>query len=769
MKTLNFIPIPLPHESPTSVIRRLCRRNGYSKGSKFIAFHFAPGKTKVCSLLQGSRFERFITSNLDEHLRDQVRSSFYSTGEQSWGPISIGKLHMSRRLLRRVDAALCTECVSDGWEHSLKDIYLTSHCPIHNRHYLFICYKCHKHLSWINQLSNHCDCGELLKSPTCSWEDALPERRLMELLEAEDQLRFDRVTAILRHLDTDLKKISTTPIHEKFAAAIALVFDDVERAALSLSHAYNIPAPLEIEVLLRKLQSVIPQSIATQLRCHFEKLPARPFYTPSSIRIPSALMPDLLQISQEEWRILRVDKSFTKLLPTHTGRQPYTVEDLSQIIEVIKASNRPIGRRQSVEMAIRDGIYYDRKEAFTKLSVCERHFAYLLKHNALGKKQVFNSKFYVSKRTVDEFVDTHIQLRKLCHHLKTSATTIHLALRKLSIQYPIFSEWYGPPFFINIKDVPAIEATIRDLPTLKYSLGEFQSRKVCLSSLTAVIPISQAASFLHAHPRTVIYYRDLGLLAHHKDDLNFIDHEDVLKFHQKFATPSNLGKELNISSKMVTRVLQNLGISPIAGPAITGTGSQIFDRSKLPSDLAHRVNPFNDDFGMYWLQRKILTIEEAAKNLGITKHDTTQLIRFEIKPKRAPCYQYYTGVSIKELSILGTLLKTLTPLSDFLSFREMTHASFVRRFATPKYIKIVRVGITEYLIPSDLQKLNALLAEYCSVGEADKILKAPKNTAGKMLSKNKIQAHFLPNYYYKQPLLRIDDVKELSKNRHNRS
>ena len=219
---------------------------------------------------------------------------------------------------------------------------------------------------------------------------------------------------------------------------------------------------------------------------------------------------------------------------------------------------------------------------------------------------------------------------------------------------------------------------------------------------------------------------------------------------------------------MVTRVLQNLGISPMAGPSITGTGSQIFDRSKLPPDLAHRVNPYHDDFGIYWLQRKILTAEEAAKNLGITKYDTTQLICLEIKPKRAPCYQHYTGVSIKEFSTLESLLKTLTPLSDFLSFREMTHFSFVRRFATPKYIKIVRVGNTEYLTPSDLQKLNALLAEYCSFGEADKILKAPKNTAGKMLSNNKIQPHFLPNYDYKQPLLRIDDVRELSKKRHNR-
>ncbi|WP_248764625.1 TniQ family protein [Pseudomonas protegens] len=767
MKALNFLPIPLPHESPTSVIKRLCRRNGYSKGSKFIAFHFTPGKTRVCSLLQGSRFERFITSNLDEHLRVQVRSSFYSTGEKSWGPISIGKLQISRRLLRRVGAALCTECVSDGWEHSLKDIYLSSHCPIHNTHYLFTCPKCGKYLTWLNQLTSHCDCGELLKSPTCSWEDALPERRLIEILEAEDQLRFDRVTAILRHLDTDLKTISTTSIQEKFAAAIALVFDDVERATLSLSHVYNIADPLEMEVLLRKLQPVIPLSTATELRCHFDKLPARTTSIPSSIRIPSSLMSDLLRISQEEWSVLRKDKSFKKLLPTHAGRQPYTIEELSKIAEMIKISNRVIGGRRSVEMAINEGNYYDYQEAFAKISVCARHFAYLLKHNAFGKKQIFNSKVYVPKYTIDEFVNTHIQLRKLGSRLKTSAATIHLALRKLSIQYPIFSEWYGPPFFINLEDVPAIETAIQDLPTLKYSLGRFQSRRVCPTSSTPVVPLSQAASFLHVHPRTIVYYRDLGLLAHHKHDLNVIAHEDVLKFHQRFASPSDLGKELNISSKMVTRVLQSLGISPIAGPNVTGTVSQIFDRSKLPPDLAHHVNPYHDDFGLYWLQKKILTVEEAAKSLRITKHDVTQLTRLEIKPKRAPCYQHYSGVSTKELSTLANILKRLTPLSDFLLIRGMTHFSFVRRFTTPQYVKIVKIGNIEYLTQPNLQKLDLLLDEYCSLGEADKILNAPKHTAGKMLSRNKIQPHYLPNYNYKQPLLRIDDIRELAKKRKN--
>ncbi|UST72307.1 hypothetical protein NF675_14930 [Pseudomonas siliginis] len=594
----------------------------------------------------------------------------------------------------------------------------------------------------------------------------MPERRLIEILETQDQLRFDRAIAILRRLDTDLKKISTTPIHEKFAAAIAIAFDDIERAAISLSHIYNIADPLELEVLLKKLLPVTSHSVATQLRYYFDKLPARTATTPSSIRIPSSLMPDLLRISQEEWSALRRDKRFRKLLPTHAARQPYTMEELKKLSDSVNATNQLSYRQRTVEKAISEGCYYEYREAFEKITVCQKHFAYLVKHNALGEKLVFNSKVYFAKKSVDEFMTSHIQLRKLRVHLKASAAKIHLVLRKLSIQYPLFSEWYGPPFFINLEDVPAIEASIQDLPTLKWALGEFQSRRVCPDS-TPVIPISQVASVLHVHPRSVMYYRDLGLLAHHQGDLNVISREDVLKFRQRFASPSDLERELYITSKRVTRVLQNIGIFPVAGPNVSGTASQIFDRSKFPNDFAHRVNPYRDDFGLYWMQKKILTVEVVAKSLQITQQDVMQLIRFEIKPKRAPCYQYYSGVSVRELSIIANLIKIMTPLSDFLLAREMTHCFFVRRFITPQYVKIFKMSNIEYLTHHDLQKLDLLLNEYCSVGEADKILNAPKHTAGRMLSKNKIQPHFLPYYNYDQPLLRIDEIRELARKRIN--
>lgn len=764
MKTLNFIPTPLPNESPTSVIKRLCLRNGYSKVSKFEAFHFVSDQAKVCPLLQGSRFERFLVANSTGFLQEQVRKSFYSTAGGSWGKINIGKLHLSRRLLRTFDAALCTECLNDGWEHILKDNHLTSHCPIHNRHYLFSCPKCKKYLSWKNQLTSYCDCGELLVSPQCSWTEALPEGRLMKLFETSDQTRLDQVISIIRHLGIDLKTVSTVSVYDIFAAAIALVFDDVEGASLSLYKIYDIPQPLETEVLLNILQTVIPRSTIEQLHEQFSKLPARKLPAISKILIPPRVMPQLLHLSIDQWHRLKNYTNIKGLRSARGGRRSYTVEELEQIAREIRLSNSPVDQRKSLEIAIRGGFYYELQEAKDKLSVCERHFSYLIQQNALGKKQVLNSKVYLPKHLVDDFANKHIRSLTLGRRLKVSASTIHLALQKLSINYSVFANWYGPPFFIHREDLPAIEETIRTAPLTKYSLAS-ALRRIAPTPSTPVITLTKAASMLHVPAQTIQYYRDIGTISHHPESLSLISYEDVLKFHQNFATPSDLGQELNISSKVVTRVLQRLGISPMAGPCITGTASQIFARSMLPADLKYRVNPYNDDFGMYWLKNEILTISQAAKELSLSLPDTSRLIKLFIKPTRAPCYQHYNGISPKDKEKLQTLLSTLVPLSNILSAHCISHHNFSRRFTNPKFVRKVKVGKVEYLTQDDSERIKSLLAEYCTTMDADKILGTPRGGAIKLIKRHKIRQHFLPHYNYKHPLYKINELLAIKKSK----
>lgn len=766
MKTLNFIPTPLPNESPTSVIKRLCLRNGYSKVKKFEAFHFAAGQPKVCPLLQGSRFERFLVANSTESLQEQVKKSFYSTTESTWGYINIGKLHLSRRLLRPVDAALCTECVNDGWEHIVKDNYLTSHCPIHNRHYLFTCPKCERQLSWQNQLTSYCDCGELLISPPCSWTEALPEQRLMELFEIGDQPRFDRVISIIRHLGIDLKTVSTASVYDVFAAATALVFDDVERATLSLYNTYNIPEPLETEIVLSMLQPVIPTFTIDLLQEQISKLPLREQPFASKILIPPRIMPELLHLSMDQWDILKNYTNIQKLRSAREGRHSYTVEELEQIAREIRSSG-PVDKKQKLEIAIRDGLYYELKAARNKLSVSQQHFSYLMQHNMFGKKQVLNSNVYLPRDLVDDFANNHIRTATLGRRLKVSSSTIHLALQRLSINYPLFANWYGPPFFICIEDIPAIEETIRSSP-LNKSTSIPASRRVLRSPSTPVVTLTKAASILHVHAKTIEYYRDIGTLSHHPESLSLVSYEDVLKFHQNFATPSDLGQELNISSRVVTRVLQRLGISPMAGPFVTGTPSHVFDRSKLPADLKYRVNPYNDDFGMHWLRKEVSTTTEIAKELGLSLTDTAELMKRFIKPTRAPCYQHYQAFSPKDKEKLQALLHSLVPLSGFLAAHSMSHHIFTRRFTNPGFVNKIKIGGVEYLTRDDCKKINSLMSEYCTTMEADKILGLTRGGGAKRIKRLGIRPHFLPHYNYKYPLYKIDELLALKNGEHTK-
>ncbi|WP_190727045.1 hypothetical protein [Pseudomonas bohemica] len=570
--------------------------------------------------------------------------------------------------------------------------------------------------------------------------------------------------SILRQLDIDLKKISTTLTWDKFAAAIALTFNDMKQAAESLANAYDISLSLERDVLLCKLNLLFDSSTIEELKKNLETTPARAFYPPSTTRIPGRLMPKLLDITIDHWLQMRREQWIGPPCPPYKTRQPYTIAILSQLVENNKKSEKALSKQQYLEGAILEGKYYRRQEVIEKLSVSQDRYAYLVKHNALGKKEYVNSKIYFLKDNIDEFLRAHVKLSDLAQYLDISTADIRMAMRIQSIDYPLFTDWPRTPFFVETKDVPAIHKIIAGLPKLKYSLGNFRSRRTVESG--TFISIEKAATILNKHSRTVKYYRDLGLVSHHKNHISLVLREDVIKFHRRYATPTELGGELNISSKFVSRVLQRLGIFPIAGPNVTGTASLIYDRSTLPKNLAARVNPHNDKFGELWLNKDMLTIEEVAKTLSISALDTTRLVRSQIQPQRAPCYRNYFGVSTEELSKLKVFLQSLTALPVFLLARKMTYLSFQRRFTHPKYVKPIEIRGTFHLTPEDLNKLDKFLNHYCTPKEADRILGAPAYTASRMISLNKLKTYFLPNYHYKHPVLMISEVLRIATPRH---
>lgn len=123
------------------------------------------------------------------------------------------------------------------------------------------------------------------------------------------------------------------------------------------------------------------------LHQQFSKLPARELPTTSKILIPPRVMPQLLHLSIDQWDRLKNYSNIKKLRSTRDGRGSYTVEELEQIAREIRSSNSPVDQRKSLETAIRSGFYYELQEARDKLSVCERHFSYLIQQNALEKNR----------------------------------------------------------------------------------------------------------------------------------------------------------------------------------------------------------------------------------------------------------------------------------------------------------------------------------------------------------------------------------------------
>jgi hypothetical protein len=264
MKTLKFIPLPKPNESASSVIRRLANQNGYSTVSKFGAYFFGYGHSPHGnSLVEGNRYEAIMLSQVGTSLHDRIRKAFYALAEQDvpTGALMLGKVRVGRRLLRARASPVCSECRKSEDEHFINDLCLCRHCPVHQRKLLFECPTCKRIVTLKNQGSLRCACGSAWNSPGCSESECLPEKRLMEIFDQNDQRKFDSLISIISDFGVSRNKIRQTS-HSIVDAATAIVFEDITRLERILPDIWDTLDLVHIETLGIKLKKNYPNTNA---------------------------------------------------------------------------------------------------------------------------------------------------------------------------------------------------------------------------------------------------------------------------------------------------------------------------------------------------------------------------------------------------------------------------------------------------------------------------------------------------------------------------
>lgn len=759
MKTLHYIPIPIPGESPTSICKRLAMHNGYSNCSKFVAYHFGSTEQKISPLLQGGRFEKFIATQIQGPIGDCIRNGFYQRKDSliPSGSLFINEVEISRRLLRPSEAALCTECINEGWERNIKDICFTIHCPEHNRLYLFNCPDCNRVLTWLNQSGSLCTCGAKLESPHVSWEDSWPERAIQEILNHKDQEKFDFIIKIICNLGAWKSKIKLTCDRYYVIAATALVFENLERAALAFSHIIDSTSALEVEILAAKLAPLVDTTSLNKLFNIVKSLPPPQHKPLKTITILAKYMPKFLGISIKQWAHVCRSQAYKSLFIRHSGRAPFTKDEAEILKDLIKKNSDVIKACSPQE----DGIlnkYYSKEEVLQIIDIPVRDLDIICKQGIFNPTIKVECYRYYSRDAVNLFNSTFIKVRDVSTEFGFSIPKIRTAIRLSNSNIDYVNNFSGNPLFLRRDHLPALQEKMSMAPKMRRTKI---TRRVYITTQENTMHIKKAAEYLGINEYTLQLYRDLGAITCNPDHPQLVSVASVKKFYRDYATPKTLGRELEIPYNKVAHLLEPLGVFPISGPNLDGQIFTLYARSKIPTRLKDLLNPTHDTFGSFHFRKQLITQENAAKQLNISKSDLVKVLNIFIRPKRVAYYQNRFELTPDEINEAEKILKSLTKLSTILSERKLSHFSFAKRFINTKFVSVIKLMSTEFLTTPDVLKVNDILDKYCNLSEASILLHSPSGTASRLLSQGKLTPIFLPGYNYRYPLVEIEEVNRL--------
>lgn len=757
MKTLNFIPLPIPEESPTSLIKRLALHNGYGNCSKFFEHYMRFKAPKATVLIQGNRFETLLMSQVGQSLHGRLRQSFYplANPRAPGGAFKIGPLRIGRRLLRPRKAALCTECVKEGWERYIKDICLSTHCPVHNRHYLFACPHCQRKLTWKNQSTLQCSCGGVLESPTCSPEEALAENRLFDILKSGDQTRLEKTLSLISLLGVPRNRISTICTPLVFSAAAALVFDDYHTAATALSFMIDVSDNFEVDIITAKLSPIMSKDSLSLLKQQLKASLPHKNHAPQQIKVPAKCMTTLLGIGARKWREIRSAQ--------HNCKKPiYSKLEARQIMDTYETKTRLNASKKSIEKQKLTALCYTLYETSSLLGLSKTECRMLDIHHLLSPLVRVALRPYFKKDEVDRFRTEYISVKKLATRLNTSNAQLLRAIRNTPL-ITSFDDQAGRLFLVRTADIAAIQECLNKLPAINRKLSAKRNVQTCEPSHVRTMSLTQAAQHLKIHSNTVIYYRDLGLIRCANNDTLQLSISDIENFHKNYSTCEQLAKELETSENKVAKLLEPLKIYPLSGGITNGHPMSVYDKSTLPSNLKELINPTHDSFGTYWMRAELYSLSDAAQQLGILFSDFRKFFTTTIRPARAKHYRCASKVTPDEIEHIRSLLASYSKLSTLLSSRGITHAAFSRRFIHPKFVQIFKINNEEHISLSDLSKMEAFLDKYCTPDEASVILRLSPVQVYHQRKLGLLTSVFLPGYEYKHPLLETAEVLNLLK------
>ena len=442
MTTLHFVPLPFPEESPLSLIRRAALMNGYNAPRRFLSAHLGRSARSALTnpMSQNSTICRLFCEHAGEHAAT-IRDSFYAPEYLTIGKprLSINGIKIHTNLIRHKGVAICTECLSEGWERHISILRLADHCPYHSRTYLNSCPVCNRQFTWYNQATNICKCKHTLISPKCSASESTLETGILELLESQSQVDFDLFNSTLNSLAIGDNTNSQHLRRLRIEIALTITKKAGRGVSRALIQLCNFKTGINIKFILAKLSHLTPKTTLNNITQELASIAPE---GSTSKEIPSELtsrqVKKYFSPTYKTWNLVIKDPRF----PKKKKSEPYSQECVQLIGTIIEEKEGEHHKKQTQPNEI---ITYAEARAILKVNADT--FRDLLHSGLLGTPISSNTgPFCLRVEGINNFTSTFITIQELRQRL---GTRVH-AIRKQSLGNPSKRPRYLMEIYIRL-------------------------------------------------------------------------------------------------------------------------------------------------------------------------------------------------------------------------------------------------------------------------------------------------------------------------------
>ncbi|WP_162144827.1 TniQ family protein [Metapseudomonas resinovorans] len=751
MSVLAFIPFPLPEESPSSLLKRAAHRNGYRSINQFLAYHFNYPQTRINLFRRDSDIARYLCEQAGEHA-ETVKNGFYQSSHKvlTRPNLVINGIEIKKTLLRYNEAAICSECIKEGWDKYIKDIRLALNCPYHYRRYLLFCPSCKRKFTWKNQTTIECKCKAKLNSPSCTEGEVWAEVQLLRLMRSQSQASMDLLSDSLSHLGFNSSNGNPNTNRIIFTTAIAIVFNDTNKIINGLI-SLSTQETTDINLILSKLSPLTPKHLISTVS---NKLPtytrAKHPVAPLPFSLSRTQLQNYLIIPNSEWNKIRKHPLFPKKESRLYSFSPQDINTIKTIQKLIREEpNNPPCRKvpkSLINMTIASNI----------LNVSTAVLRELIHSNLLGKYYKYpKGPKLLSAQHVRSFKKDYICVQALSNKTKKSIQSIKKAIAKLSIKVV--------PLRPNSKYTAVISNSDADRITQELSspspLTESKTRHKRSANLPFLNPnerseyycpkeIRKLTGLELSTIRAMIRSRILISTFKSKFGTYLVHKNEVENFHKEYITISELSRILQTPRNMTTSILMSHGVSAQRAEKTT-----LFLRKDIPLELVSstKVKPANSTHSH--MERNSFSIAEVCRLTGATRRSINDLLQKTILPLRPTPDQGQIEISSSELQAIQKHIRQSILLSSILDHYQISSQSFSRLFFLGNYLERLTIHKEIYISLRDQRRATNILERFCTCKQADILLNAPTGFARNLLKCGKIQPARVPAGVHSSPTL----------------